>query len=72
MEHAVTREAALRTFGPMSDRAEGGFNRVARPYSLPVLCREVVERHQLLAVFLQAEGGLRVFRFIRSGGTGQT
>lgn len=48
----------------MPDRAEGGCNRGARADALPVRCREVVERHQCLAVFLEAQGRLWIRRVI--------
>jgi hypothetical protein len=46
------------------DRGEGRFDWVARAGALPMLCRKVVERHQLLAVFVQIQRRLGVFRLI--------
>jgi len=64
VQHAVTRQTALRSFGPMADCAKGRLNRVAGPNALPVLSRKVIEGHQFFPVFLQADGVLRVLWLI--------
>ena len=64
MQHAVTGQAAFRSLGPMTDSPERRLNRIAGPNALPVLGRKIVERHQLLAVLLQAQGRLGVLGFI--------
>ena len=65
MQHASTRQAALGTFGPVADRPKGRFNRITGPNALPVLCRKIIESHQLLSVFVQADSSLRILRLIR-------
>jgi len=64
MQHAVTRQAALGRFGPMADRSEARFYRIAGPDALPVPGRKIVEGQQLLPVLVQADGRLRVLRLI--------
>ncbi len=48
----------------LTDGPEGRFYGIGRPYALPVLGRKVVEGHQFLPIFLQANSGLRILRFI--------
>ncbi len=48
----------------MTDGPESRFYGVAGPNALPVLRREVIERHHLFTIFLQTDGSLRVFWFI--------
>ena len=50
----------------MSDGRERGFNRVAGSNALPVLGGKIVESHELLAIFLQTNGGLRIFGLVGS------
>ena len=64
MQHAVPRQAPFRPPGAVADGPEGRFYGVAGPNALPVLRREVIEGHHFVAVFLQADGGLRVFWLI--------
>ena len=49
----------------MAEGCEDGFNRVADAYTLPVLRRKVVKLQQLIAVLVQTQRDLRIFRFIR-------
>ena len=48
----------------MSDRGEGGFDRIAGAYALTMLGWKVEECHEFLAVLLQAQRRLGVFGFI--------
>jgi hypothetical protein len=65
MQHAVAGQAALGTFSPMANSREARLNRIARADALLMLCRKIVEGHQLFVIFLQAQRGLRVLRLIR-------
>lgn len=64
MQHAVTRQAALGSFGPMTDSPEGRINRVSDLDAPPVLRWKITEGHQLFSVFFQTDGRLLVLRFI--------
>ena len=48
----------------MTDGSECRFYGIAGPNALPVLRREVIESHHLVAVFLQADGSLWIFWLI--------
>ena len=48
----------------MADGPESRFNRVAGPNALPVLRREVIKSHHLVAAFLQTGGSLWTFWLI--------
>ena len=45
----------------MPDRGKGGFNWVAGPDTLPMLCRKVEECHEFGPILLQAQRRLGVF-----------
>ncbi len=65
MQYGVTRQAALESLSPMADHPEGRFNRLAGPNALPVLGRkDMIENHQLLMIFVQTDGSLRILRLI--------
>jgi len=64
VQHANARQAALRAFGTVADRGEGGFNWITGADALPMLSREVEECHELGPIFLQAQRRLGVFGFI--------
>ena len=64
MQHTVTGQTAFGVLGPMADRPEGRFDRIAGSNALPLLGGEVMEGHQLLPVFVQAQCRFRVFRFV--------
>ena len=48
----------------MSDRGEGGHNRIAGADALPVLCRKIEECHELFTILLQSQRSLGVLCFI--------
>ena len=48
----------------MTDRGKGEFNRIGRADALPMLGRKVKERHEFLAVLLQAQRRLWVFGLV--------
>ena len=48
----------------MSNGGKGRLNGIRRSDALPVLGRKVVKGQQFLSVFLQAECGFRILRFI--------
>ena len=48
----------------MPDRSEGGFNRVAGTYALPMLGWKVEEGHEFLTVLLQAQRCFGILGFI--------
>ena len=53
MQHSITGQAAFGSFRPVTDRAEGGFNRVRGSQALPVARREVIEGQQFFPVLVQ-------------------
>ncbi len=64
MQHAIPRQATLRTIGSVPDSPEGGLDRVGRPDTLPVLRREIIKDQQLLTILLQTQRHLWVLRLI--------
>ena len=63
--HGQARSSGAVAFGAamaQADRGERAFDGVGRPQVAPVLGGEVVERQQLVAIFLQAFARLGVLR----------
>ena len=52
VEHAISRETAIRLLRPMANGAERGFNRIRGSQTRPVLSWKRIEREQLLPIFL--------------------
>ncbi len=64
MQHAVTVQATLRSFGSVADSGKSTLDRIGRSDTLPVLGGEPVKGQQLVPVSLQAFSGLGVFRLV--------
>ena len=58
---AITRKSPATS---LTDRPECRFHRIVGPNALPMLCWKIKEGHQLVAVFLQTNGRLRIFWLI--------